>query len=107
MYVYMYLCAMYMYVYINDMITEAKSAVDSSSADSDDSSSSSDDDLDSESEHSDEEDYCFMVNAKGKYCVIKYNALLCYFSLVPLETPFHSSFGLVEEMISCVEIYAR
>lgn len=42
---------------------EAKSAVDSSSDDSDDSSSSSssDEDLDSNSEHSDEEDYCFMV----------------------------------------------
>ena len=42
------------------MITGAKSAVDSSSDDSDD--SSSDEDLDSESEHSDEEDYCFMVS---------------------------------------------
>lgn len=45
---------------------EAKSAVDSSSDDSDDSSSSSsssdDEDLDSNSEHSDEEDYCFMVS---------------------------------------------
>lgn len=45
------------------MITEAKSAVDSSTDDSDD--SSSDDDLDSESEHSDEEDYCFMVSTVG------------------------------------------
>ena len=44
------------------VITEAKSAVDSSTDDSD--GSSSDEDLDSESEHSDEEDYYFMVSTE-------------------------------------------
>ena len=52
------------------VVTEAKSAVDSSSDDSDD--SSSDEDLDSESEHSDEEDYCFMVRTERQWlCFIQ------------------------------------
>jgi len=74
---------------INDVITEAKSAVDSSSDDSDDSSSNSDDDLDSESEHSDEEDYCLMVSAEGTYhCVINCNALLLQSRAVRNSLPF-------------------
>ena len=68
------------------VITGAKSAVDSSTDDSDD--SSSDEDLDSESEHSDEEDYCFMVSTAESIQSYVCNASILQSRAVRNSLPF-------------------